>query len=74
VVLTILYGQPRIMVAMSRDGLVPRQLSNASERTGTPVALTARFALFIAAVVPLTKIAELVNIGTLFAFVLVTSA
>jgi APA family basic amino acid/polyamine antiporter len=57
-----------------RDGLVPRGLSRVSERTGTPIALTAGFALFIsviAAVVPLTTIAELVNIGTLFAFVLV---
>jgi APA family basic amino acid/polyamine antiporter len=74
VVLTILYGQTRIMFAMSRDGLVPRRLSNVSERTGTPIVLTAVFALFIAllaAFVPLTKIAELVNIGTLFAFVLV---
>jgi basic amino acid/polyamine antiporter, APA family len=74
VVLTILYGQTRIMFAMSRDGLVPRRLSLVSERTGTPVLLTAVFALFIAviaAVVPLTEIAELVNIGTLFAFVLV---
>jgi APA family basic amino acid/polyamine antiporter len=74
VVLTILYGQTRIMFAMSRDGLVPRRLSRVSERTGTPALLTAGFALFIAAiaaVVPLTTIAELVNIGTLFAFVLV---
>jgi APA family basic amino acid/polyamine antiporter len=74
VVLTILYGQTRIMFAMSRDGLVPRRLSRVSERTGTPVGLTAGFALFIAviaAVMPLTTIAELVNIGTLSAFVLV---
>jgi basic amino acid/polyamine antiporter, APA family len=74
VVLTILYGQTRVMFAMSRDGLVPRGLSNVSERTGTPILLTAMFAVFIAllaAFVPLTKIAELVNIGTLFAFVLV---
>ncbi|HET8757637.1 MAG TPA: amino acid permease [Solirubrobacteraceae bacterium] len=74
VVLTVLYGQTRIMFAMSRDGLVPRRFSRVSERTGTPVGLTAGFALFIAAiaaVVPLAEIAELVNIGTLFAFVLV---
>jgi basic amino acid/polyamine antiporter, APA family len=74
VVLTILYGQTRIMFAMSRDGLVPRRFSNVSARTGTPVALTAGFAVLIAilaALVPLTTIAELVNIGTLFAFVLV---
>jgi basic amino acid/polyamine antiporter, APA family len=74
VVLTVLYGQTRIMFAMSRDGLVPRRFSRVSERTGTPIGLTAGFALFIAAiaaVVPLAEIAKLVNIGTLFAFVLV---
>jgi len=59
---------------MSRDGLMPRGLSRVSPRTGTPVALTLIFALLIAVIaafVPLTEIAELVNIGTLFAFVLV---
>jgi APA family basic amino acid/polyamine antiporter len=73
-VLTILYGQTRITFAMSRDGLMPRRLSNVSGRTGTPVLVTAIFACLIAilaAFVPLTTIAELVNIGTLFAFVLV---
>ncbi len=74
VVLTILYGQTRITFAMSRDGLMPRWLSNVNERTGTPIAVTIIFACLIsvlAAFVPLTTIAELVNIGTLFAFVLV---
>jgi basic amino acid/polyamine antiporter, APA family len=74
VVLTILYGQTRITFAMSRDGLMPRFLSNVNERTGTPILVTIVFALLIsllAAFVPLTTIAELVNIGTLFAFVLV---
>jgi basic amino acid/polyamine antiporter, APA family len=77
VVLTILYGQTRIMFAMSRDGLVPRGLSVVSERTGTPVALTAIFAVLIAVIaafVPLKEIAELVNIGTLFAFFVVNVA
>jgi basic amino acid/polyamine antiporter, APA family len=74
VVLTILYGQTRVMFAMSRDGLMPRRLSAVSPRTGTPVLLTAIFAVLIAVIaafVPLTEIAQLVNIGTLFAFVLV---
>jgi APA family basic amino acid/polyamine antiporter len=74
VVLTILYGQTRITFAMSRDGLMPRALSNVNERTRTPVMVTVIFAVLIsilAAFVPLTTIAELVNIGTLFAFVLV---
>jgi APA family basic amino acid/polyamine antiporter len=74
VVLTILFGQVRIMYSMSRDGLVPARLGEISERTRTPVLLTAMFGTLIAivaALVPLEEIAKLVNIGTLFAFVLV---
>ena len=74
VVLTILFGQVRIMYSMSRDGLVPARLGEISERTRTPVLLTAMFGALIAivaALVPLEEIAKLVNIGTLFAFVLV---
>jgi APA family basic amino acid/polyamine antiporter len=74
VVLTILYGQVRIMFSMSRDGLVPAALGKVSERTQTPVVATALFGgliAVVAALVPLTEIAKLVNIGTLFAFVLV---
>jgi APA family basic amino acid/polyamine antiporter len=74
VVLTVLYGQTRIMFAMSRDGLVPRRMAKLHETRRTPVFTTALFAFFIAiiaAVVPLSTIAELVNIGTLFAFFLV---
>jgi len=74
VVLTILYGQTRIMFAMSRDGLVPPALSKLWERTGTPALTTALFGVFIAliaAFLPLSEIAKLVNIGTLFAFFIV---
>jgi APA family basic amino acid/polyamine antiporter len=73
VVLTVLYGQTRIMFAMARDGLVPRGLAKLSARK-TPVRVTVLFALLagaFAAFVPLTEIAKLVNIGTLFAFLLV---
>ena len=73
VVLTVLYGQTRIMFAMSRDGLVPEKMASVSKRH-TPVFTTVLFASLIAviaALVPLTTIAELVNIGTLFAFFLV---
>jgi basic amino acid/polyamine antiporter, APA family len=74
VVLTVLYGQTRIMFAMCRDGLLPAGFARVSERTGTPILVTATFGVLIAilaALVPLTTIAELVNIGTLFAFLLV---
>jgi APA family basic amino acid/polyamine antiporter len=73
VVLTILYGQTRIMFALTRDGLLPRGYGKLSKRR-TPVRITVSFAIAIAilaALVPLTEIAKLVNIGTLFAFVLV---
>jgi APA family basic amino acid/polyamine antiporter len=73
VVLTILYGQTRIMFAMSRDGLMPRNFGKLSPKRHTPVRITATLALLIAipaAFVPLSEIAKLVNIGTLFAFVI----
>jgi basic amino acid/polyamine antiporter, APA family len=77
VVLTILYGQTRVAFSMCRDGLMPERLATVWERTRTPVLLTAVFAVpvaVVAAFVPLEKIAELVNIGTLFAFFIVNIA
>jgi basic amino acid/polyamine antiporter, APA family len=77
VVLTFLYGQTRIVYAMSRDGLLPDRLSWIWERTRTPVVITVVFAVPIAAIaafLPLSEIAKLVNIGTLFAFVIVNIA
>jgi APA family basic amino acid/polyamine antiporter len=61
------------MYAMSRDGLVPPMFSKISRRQ-TPALATAVFGVLIAilaATVPLDIIFELVNIGTLFAFVIV---
>jgi APA family basic amino acid/polyamine antiporter len=74
VVLTILYGQTRIMFAMCRDGLMPRRFAFVHPQTRTPIYITATFGVLIAVIaafVPLTEIVKLVNIGTLFAFVLV---
>jgi basic amino acid/polyamine antiporter, APA family len=74
VVLTLLYGQSRILFAMSRDGLLPRGVSRVSPRTRTPIRIIALLGVMFAALaafVPLTEIVELVNIGTLFAFVVV---
>jgi APA family basic amino acid/polyamine antiporter len=74
VVLTVLYGQTRIMFAMCRDGLMPRRFAYVHPTTRTPVYITATFGILIAiiaAFVPLTEIVKLVNIGTLFAFALV---
>jgi basic amino acid/polyamine antiporter, APA family len=73
VTLTILYGQTRITFAMCRDGLLPRSFATLNRRRA-PARVTLVFGLLaaaLAAVVPLSSIAELVNIGTLFAFLLV---
>ena len=74
VLLVIMYGQTRIFFAMCRDGLMPANLAKVNQRYGTPARLTLGFGLLIAvlsALVPLSEIIKLVNIGTLFAFVLV---
>jgi APA family basic amino acid/polyamine antiporter len=74
VLLTIFYGQTRIIFAMARDGLMPRNIAKVSPRFGTPAKLTIGLGVFIAilaAFIPLNQIVELVNIGTLFAFLLV---
>jgi basic amino acid/polyamine antiporter, APA family len=75
VVLTIFYGQTRIFFSMCRDGLVPKGqwLSKLSPRK-VPVRIIVGFGVliaFMAALIPLSELAELVNIGTLFAFLLV---
>ncbi|GLY95041.1 amino acid permease [Actinoplanes sp. NBRC 103695] len=74
VVLVIMYGQTRIFFAMCRDGLLPEKLATVNQRYGTPARLTIGLGVLIAilaALVPLSEIVKLVNIGTLFAFVLV---
>jgi APA family basic amino acid/polyamine antiporter len=77
VVLTVLYGQTRILMAMSRDGLVPRVFERVSPRTSTPVGNTwivgIAFGL-LAAVVPIDVVVELTTIGTLAVLVVVNLA
>jgi APA family basic amino acid/polyamine antiporter len=73
VTLTILYGQTRIFYTMAEDGLVPGWFAKLTRRR-TPARITLLFGTLVtimAAFVPLSALAELVNIGTLFAFVLV---
>lgn len=77
VVLTVLYGQTRILYAMSRDGLVPSIFAKLSPKTGVPFVNTFVVGLFIAvlaALVPLGSLADATSIGTLFAFALVNVA
>jgi basic amino acid/polyamine antiporter, APA family len=76
-VLTVLYAQTRILFAMCRDGLLPQGLARVWQRTRTPALVTAALGSLIAAVtavVPLGNLVELVNIGTLFAFLVVNIA
>jgi APA family basic amino acid/polyamine antiporter len=77
VILVDLVTVSRIGFAMGRDGLLPPAIAKVSPRTGTPVRMTLTYAavvLVMAAFVPLTTLADLVSIGTLFAFVLVSIA
>jgi APA family basic amino acid/polyamine antiporter len=74
VMMILLLGQSRVFFAMSRDRLLPPSFSKVSERFGTPVRTTITTGGVVALIstfVPLADLAELVNIGTLFAFVLV---
>jgi basic amino acid/polyamine antiporter, APA family len=75
VVLTFFYGQTRIFYAMSRDGLVPTWFTKLTARR-IPARITIPVGVLTAvgaAVIPLSDLAELINIGTLFAFVLVNA-
>ncbi len=74
VVLTVLYGQTRILLTMARDGLVPKLFGRVSHRTGTPVVGTLVVGVVVtvvAALVPLGELADATSIGTLVAFALV---
>ncbi len=74
VMLVLLLGQSRVFFAMSRDRLLPPVFSAVSARYGTPYRtslFTGVVVAVIATFVPLSELAELVNIGTLFAFVVV---
>nr|WP_157167174.1 amino acid permease [Streptomyces typhae] len=77
VVLTVLYGQTRVLFAMSRDGLVPKTFAKVSGKTRTPRVNTVIVSLFcgaLASVIPLGKLVDATSIGTLFAFGLVNIA
>ena len=74
VMLVMLLGQSRIFFAMSRDGLLPPLFSRVHPRFRTPHVPTVITGVAVgtaAALLPIEDIAELTNIGTLFAFVLV---
>ncbi|WP_354684650.1 amino acid permease [Cupriavidus necator] len=77
VILVMTYGQTRVIFAMSRDGLLPERLSSVHPVHATPYFATWSVGIvfaMIAALVPLNVLAELINIGTLSAFTLISIA
>ncbi|MCC7705556.1 amino acid permease [Janthinobacterium sp. GW460P] len=77
VILVMAFGQTRIIFAMSRDGLLPKRLSTVHPRFQTPFFATWLVGIvfgLIAATIPLNVLAELINIGTLAAFTMVSVA
>ena len=74
VMLVLYYGLTRVFLAMSRDGLLPPVFAAIHPKTQTPVRIILFSGVLIglfAGFIPLNQLAELVNIGTLAAFVLV---
>jgi APA family basic amino acid/polyamine antiporter len=74
VLLVFQLGQPRIFMAMARDGLLPQYFAKIHPRFRTPHVTTIWTGIFVggvAAVVDIGSLSDLTNIGTLFAFILV---
>jgi APA family basic amino acid/polyamine antiporter len=75
VLLVFQLGQPRIFMSMSRDGLLPPYLAKVHPRFKTPYVGTILTGIFVgvfAAFANIAEVVDLTNIGTLFAFVLVS--
>jgi APA family basic amino acid/polyamine antiporter len=74
VLLVLIMGQPRILFAMSRDGLLPSALARVHPRFKTPYIttwITGGIVAVAAALTPIDVSSELCSIGTLFAYVIV---
>ncbi len=75
VVMILMLGQSRVLFAMSRDRLLPPVIGKVHPRYRTPYRITIGTGVVVALLagfIPLKTLADLVNIGTLFAFVLVS--
>ncbi len=75
-VLVTLYGQTRIFMRMSEDGMLPARFGRVSPRTRTPqfsIVLCGVLGSVVAGLVPLSVLGELISIGTLLAFVIVST-
>jgi APA family basic amino acid/polyamine antiporter len=76
VVLILMLGQARVGFAMSRDGLLPTWFAKVHPRFRTPYRVTIVTGVAVAAIAaftPINILAEMTNIGTLFAFLLVSA-
>lgn len=76
VILVLLFSQPRIFYAMARDGLLPASLGQVHSTTRTPhvaTLLTGICATAAAGTMPIGVVGELVSIGTLLAFTVVSA-
>ncbi|MEP7345725.1 MAG: amino acid permease [Gemmatimonadaceae bacterium] len=76
VVLVMLLGQPRIFYAMARDGLLPSVFGKVHPKFRTPYVstiITGSVAAVIGGLFPIGLLGELVSIGTLLAFVIVSA-
>lgn len=76
VIMVLLLGLSRVVFSMSRDGLLPRAISHTSKR-GTPARLQIGCGIIVAVIASLgdvNELSEMINIGTLSAFVLVSFA
>ena len=78
VLLVMMLSQPRVLLAMARDGLLPKGIFGAiHDKFRTPwksTILTGVFVSCLAGFLPIRILAELTNIGTLLAFVIVCSS
>ncbi|GGF91574.1 amino acid permease [Rhodococcoides trifolii] len=75
VTLVTLYGQTRVLFAVSRDGLIPEVFSEVNPRSLSPVKNTIIVAIVVALMggfIPLDFLADLVSMGTLVAFMVVS--
>lgn len=77
VILIMLFGQTRIFFVMARDGLLPNFLTKIHPKWNTPhivTMITGVAVAFFAAFLPVGKLADISNSGTLFAFFMVALA
>jgi APA family basic amino acid/polyamine antiporter len=74
VMLVMFFGQTRVLFAISRDGLLPKFFATIHPKTKTPfrsIVLSGVVMVVLGGFVPLGKLVEVANIGTLGAFVIV---